>query len=106
LKVGKLVKIDQNLSFLPYSEGFCYGLTCINRFTRWPEVNPLEDQEAETAARAFYTLWIARFGTPLRITTDQGRQFESCLFKQLNYLTGTNHLRTTAYHPSANGMVE
>jgi cleavage and polyadenylation specificity factor subunit 1 len=66
----------------------------------------LEDQEAATVARAFYTHWIARFGTPLRITTDQGRQFESCFFKQLNNLTGTNHLRTTAYHPSENGMVE
>jgi cleavage and polyadenylation specificity factor subunit 1 len=91
---------------MPYSEGFRYCLTCIDRFTRWPEVIPLEDQEAATVARAFYTHWIARFGTPLRITTDQGRQFESCLFKQLNNLTGTNHLRTTAYHPSANGMVE
>lgn len=80
---------------MPYSEGFRYCLTCIDRFTRWPEVIPLKDQEA-TVARAFYTHWIARFGIPLRITTDQGRQFESCLFKQLSYLTGTNHLRTTA----------
>lgn len=31
------------------------------------------DQEAATVARAFYEGWIARFGTPLRITTDQGR---------------------------------
>lgn len=98
--------VHLDLIIMPYSEGFRYCLTCIDRFTRWPEVVPLENQEAETVARAFYTHWIARFGTPLRITTDQGRQFESCLFKQLNYLTGTNHLRTTAYHPSANGMVE
>lgn len=98
--------VHLDLIIMPYSEGFRYCLTCIDRFTRWPEVIPLEDQEAKTVARAFYTHWIARFGTPLRITTDQGRQFESCLFKQLNDLTGTNHLRTTAYHPSANGMVE
>ncbi|XP_076661136.1 uncharacterized protein LOC143365024, partial [Halictus rubicundus] len=50
--------------------------------------------------------WVARFGTPARITTDQGRQFESNLFKQLNDLLGTKHLRTTAYHPAANGLVE
>lgn len=56
--------------------------------------------------RTFYEGWIARFGVPLRVTTDRGRQFESNLFRQLNDLTGTTWLRTTAYHPQANGMVE
>lgn len=98
--------VHLDLIIMPISEGFRYCLTCIDRFTRWPEVIPLENQEAETVARAFYTHWISRFGTPLIITTDQGRQFESNLFKYLRYLTGTNHLRTTAYHPAANGMVE
>ncbi|XP_076274980.1 uncharacterized protein LOC143205846 [Rhynchophorus ferrugineus] len=83
-----------------------YCLTCVDRFSRWPEAIPLPDQEAETVARAFYSNWVARFGVPLRITTDQGRQFESRLFRCLNHLMGTMHLRTTAYHPAANGMVE
>ncbi|XP_058809910.1 uncharacterized protein LOC131675082 [Phymastichus coffea] len=66
----------------------------------------MPDQEAETVARAFYNGWICRFGTPLRVTTDQGRQFESYLFNALSRLTGTTHLRTSAYHPAANGMIE
>lgn len=91
---------------MPSSGGCRYCLTCVDRFTRWPEAFPIPDQEAETVARAFYQGWITRFGTPLRITTDQGRQFESRLFRQLNRLTGTILIHTTAYHPAANGMVE
>ncbi|KAL1448593.1 hypothetical protein WDU94_009822 [Cyamophila willieti] len=98
--------VHLDLIIMPHSKGYRYCLTCIDRFTRWPEVIPLENQEAQTVAEAFYNNWISRFGTPLRITTDQGRQFESTLFKELCYLTGSNHLRTTAYHPAANGMVE
>ena len=78
----------------------------VDRFSRWPEAVPIHDQEAPTVARAFFETWICRFGVPQRVTTDQGRQFESFLFRHLNILTGTTHIRTSAYHPAANGMVE
>lgn len=98
--------IHIDLIIMPNAEGKRYCLTCVDRFTRWPEAFPLENQEAETVARALYDGWICRFGVPSRITTDQGRQFESDLFRRLNQLIGSAHLRTTAYHPQANGMVE
>ena len=91
---------------LPSSQGHKYLLTCVDRYSRWPEVIPIENIETTTIAQAFLLNWIARFGSPLRITTDRGSQFESNLFQELNKLLGTKHLKTTAYHPSANGMVE
>ncbi|XP_063913258.1 uncharacterized protein LOC135129920 [Zophobas morio] len=95
-----------DIVIMPLSEGCRYCLTTVDRHTRCPEAVPISDQEAAAVAQAFYGTWIARFGTPLRVTTDQGRQFESYLFKQLNCLLGTTHLRTTAYHHSANRMIE
>jgi hypothetical protein len=67
---------------------------------------PLSEITAETVARQFLTHWVANFGVPTVVTTDRGAQFESQLFHELTCLLGTKRIRTTSYHPSANGMVE
>lgn len=91
---------------LPISNGYRYCLTCIDRLTRWAEAIPLEDIRASTVANAFLFGWVSRFGVPTQITTDQGRQFESSLFKEFAKVIGTKVFHTTSYHPQANGQIE
>ncbi|BES91401.1 Reverse transcriptase (RNA-dependent DNA polymerase) [Nesidiocoris tenuis] len=91
---------------LPPSHGHIYLLTCIDRYTRWVEAFPMPDQTAQTIADTFFSGWISKFGPPLYLVSDQGRSFESSLFRQLAQLLGIEVRHTTAYHPQCNGLIE
>ncbi|GFY71720.1 transposon Tf2-9 polyprotein [Trichonephila inaurata madagascariensis] len=90
----------------PPSDGFTFLLTCIDRYTRWPEAIPFSDISAEAVAKTFIANWISRFGVPAIITTDQGGHFQSRLLYSLKQMLGIRRIQTTPYHPSSNGMVE
>ena len=89
-----------------YTSPARYVLTCIDRATRWVEATPLQNTSASTIALAFLNTWISRFGVPLHVVTDRGSQFESELFRDLSTIIGFHRLRTTAYHPQTNGIIE
>lgn len=91
---------------LPISNKYQFILTIEDRFTRWPEAIPLEDSTMTTIIKALMEIYIARFGIPMYITTDQGPQFESKLFSEFSKIMGTQRTRTTSYHPQSNGLVE
>ena len=83
-----------------------YVLMLIDQFTRWLEAFPLPDQAAEQVARVVVDQFIARFGSPLYILSDQGRNFESDLFSSACELLDIVKTRTTPTHPASNGQVE
>ena len=91
---------------LPPSQGFKYLLTIVDRFSRWPEAIPLPEISTITCARALIAHWIARFGLPAEMSSDRGSQFTSEIWTALMKLLGVKHIRTTDFHPQANGLVE
>lgn len=81
-------------------------LVMVDQFTKWVEIIPLPSQTAEETARALVDQVFTRIGCPLTIHSDQGRNFESSLFKSICEAFHIHKTRTTPYRPCANGQVE
>jgi Integrase core domain len=92
---------------LPPSErGHTFLMTMIDRTTRWPEIVPVVNATAQECVDIFVNNWVARFGIPAHITTDNGVQFTSAVWAAMCKQLGSNHITTSAYHPQGNGIVE
>ena len=92
---------------LPQSaRGNRYVLVICDYFTKWTESFAMPNQEAETVTRILVDEVICRFGVPLSIHSDQGKNFESNLFQQICQTLGVHKTRTSAYHPQSDGLVE
>ena len=81
-------------------------LVITDHFTKYAVAIPTRNQKALTTARALYEKFICYYGFPERIHSDQGRNFESRLIRELCNIAGVSKSRTTPYHPMGNGAVE
>ncbi|GFS49882.1 retrovirus-related Pol polyprotein from transposon 412 [Trichonephila clavipes] len=88
------------------SDGNNNNLVVIDFFTKNPEAYPIPDQETSTVAEVLIQHWISRFGVPLQLHSDQGRNFDSAVCKRLCEILAIDKTRTTALHPQSDGMVE
>lgn len=88
------------------NRGNRYILVLIDYFTKWPEAFALPDQTAETVADALISNVFSRFGVPLELHSDQGRNFESEVFQHVMRRLKIEKTRTTPRHPQSDGMVE
>ena len=101
----ELVCIDF-LSLERSKGGYENILVITDHLTRYAQAFPTRNQTASTTAKVLFENFIVHYGFPGRKHSDQGRNFESSLIKELCKLTGVEKSRTTPYHPMGNGMVE
>jgi len=82
-------------------------LLCMtDAFTKYTELVPLDNKEANTVADAIFDKWLCRYGIPIDVVTDNGREFCAALTERLLKKSGATHLTTTPYHPQTNAQVE
>ena len=85
--------------------GFEYLYVAIDKFTKWPEVEPVRKVTAQSAVRFFRSI-VCRFGIPNRIITDNGTQFTSRTFMQYVQDLGAKVCFASVAHPRSNGQAE
>jgi len=83
-----------------------YILTLVAHFSKWAEAISNPNHTAATVAKALVVNVFSRYGIPAEVLSDRGTEFESDLFTQLVRWLEVDKLRTTAYKPSTNGVVE
>jgi transposase InsO family protein len=88
------------------SQGYNYIMTVADSFTRYVIATPIRNKTALSVAKVLVSEVILKYGMPITILTDQGREFQNELMAELCRLMDISRLKTTAYTPSTNGKIE
>ena len=91
---------------LTSEKGNSYVLVVCDYFSKYTEAYAIADMTAQTVADKIATEWVCRYGCPVSIHSDQGRQFESTLFQELCKVLDIHKTRTSRFHPQSDGVVE
>ena len=80
------------------TKGYKYILVVCDYFTKYTEAYPLKDKTARSVADALMDIWLPRYGFPLFLHSDQGKEFDNVMIHKLSELLGTVKTKTTPYH--------
>ena len=81
-------------------------LIVTDHFARYAQAFVTPNQKASTVAKTLWDKFFVHYGFPEKILSDQGRNFESKLLKELCILAQIKKRCTTPYRPEGNGSCE
>ena len=85
--------------------GYRYILTVVDLATRYPVAVPLKRVDVQTTCTELVEIF-ASYGVPEEIVHDNGGNFTAQLMKEVLGVMGIQQIRTSPYHPEANGAIE
>ena len=91
---------------LPASQGYKYLLTCLCRTSRFFQAIPLKEPSSSEAASAFLHHWLALFGVPTQVTSDNGASFVANVWRDMMTKLNIKVSYSALYRPQAIGMLE
>ena len=91
---------------LPNCEGYSYILGIIDVFSRYIALIPLKNISAKTVTEIIFERWIAYFGIPRIIHSDNGTQFKSEIMKELCNKLQIKQSFSAPYYHQGNGLIE
>ncbi|XP_013161294.1 PREDICTED: uncharacterized protein K02A2.6-like, partial [Papilio xuthus] len=94
-----------HIDFLGPLNGRSY-LVVVDSHTKWVEVYDMNTNTTSNAVVERLYEYIARYGLPNTIVSDNGPSFASQEFSRFCVGNGISHLTTPAYHPASNGQAE
>lgn len=90
------------LSLEPDSQNTKDIIVIADHFTKYAIAVSTRDQKATTVAKCLWEQLLVHYGFLEWQHSDQGRDFESHIIKELCAITGIRKVRTSLYHPRGN----
>jgi len=67
----------------------------VDAFTKWAEAFPLRSKEAEPIVKVLIEQVFFRFGTPVSLLSDQGKEVDGNIMKHVCRMLGIDKLHTS-----------
>ena len=100
------ISFDTKGPISPSSEGNSYIMVIVDAFTHYVALNPVPHCNAYYAYTTLYEHWIAKFGLPEILVTDNRTEFINNEIITLCHLFNIKHKPRTSHAPWTNGLVE